>query len=127
MMEILPAFFVAFVMTRPDPYGAKGTEQRIADANVFIIMILTPRKLIIMAMTQKMTFESLVYLYRRLSSCHQKFHLEVRFQNIIHEHVGHAQQVRIRAGHGRTMMAVFSSFALSKRLIISGPERNVQK
>ena len=60
MMEILPAFFVAFVMTRPDPYGAKGTEQRIADANVFIIMILTPRKLIIMAMTQKMTFESLV-------------------------------------------------------------------
>ena len=25
------------------------------------------------------------------------------------------------------MMAVFSSFALSKQLIISGPERNVQK
>ena len=59
-MEILPAFFVAFVMTRPGPYAAKGPEQRIADANVFIIMILTPRKLIIMAMTHKMTFESLV-------------------------------------------------------------------
>ena len=42
--------------------------------------------------------------------------------------VGNTAMAAIRTPDSRdALIAVFSSFALSKRLIISGPERNVQK
>ena len=60
IIETIPEALTAFLTTIPSPYAANGPAQRIANAKVFIVTMLTLPSAMSVATTAQTTLHSLV-------------------------------------------------------------------